>query len=349
MWPQKWKASAFCARSAAARSPPPLTPSSSRPARARNPRREVDSATASLSTHRLGRGGEHALELEERVERALGEHLAVGREHDRVRAAGNRERRARPRRPRPRRRPRARPRGRRRRSRSDGSSARQSAQPGEREDGERERRVASRSARSARRRPPSSGPSCSSESAACGAIASRSSPTSRASARRATASAARPTSATTSPVASQASVGGLRVREERQHREAGCEQPAVRRTALQPIRERAPKQPHGLPARPREIATDEREREDREHDRGRFGGARNADGDGHRRRGLERDDPGPGRRLGRRARDPVRAQSGARPAAPRGAWQRRSRAAPRPGRNEEDPRSSEVGEDSRRR
>src|SRR3954470_9156966 len=91
MCPQKWNASALSARSAAATIPPPLTASSSFPARARNPRREVDPATASLSTHRLGRGGEHALELEERVERPLGERLAVGRQNDGVRAARNGE------------------------------------------------------------------------------------------------------------------------------------------------------------------------------------------------------------------------------------------------------------------
>src|SRR5207244_3973374 len=91
MWPQKWYASAFCASSAAATSPPPLTASSSRPARARNPRREVAPATASLSTDGSRGGDQQALELVERVERPLREHLAVGREHDRVGAARDSE------------------------------------------------------------------------------------------------------------------------------------------------------------------------------------------------------------------------------------------------------------------
>src|SRR5690242_12432914 len=91
MWPQKWKASAFWALSAEATIPPPLTASSSFPARARKPRREVDSATASLSMRGGGGGGQNALELEERVERPFGERLAVRREDDRVRAAGDRE------------------------------------------------------------------------------------------------------------------------------------------------------------------------------------------------------------------------------------------------------------------
>src|SRR5438874_4830344 len=113
MWPQKWKASARWARSAAATKPLPLSASSRRPVRARNPRRELFSATASLrrplaaptmggragfagaaglSMHRLGRGDEQTLELEERVERPLGPHLSVGCEHDRIRAARHAER-----------------------------------------------------------------------------------------------------------------------------------------------------------------------------------------------------------------------------------------------------------------
>src|SRR6266542_149447 len=109
--------------------PPPLTASRNRPARARKPRRDVASATASLrrrlggadqgggggfagaavrrtssdtgtpsprsewplSIYGPGRGHEHALELVERVERSLRQHLSVRREHDRVRAPGNRE------------------------------------------------------------------------------------------------------------------------------------------------------------------------------------------------------------------------------------------------------------------
>src|SRR3954463_9817188 len=90
MWPQKWYASACCARIAPSTKPPPVRPSSSRPVRARKPRREVAPATASLSTDR--RRGEQRLQLVERVERALREHLAVGREHDRVRATGDGER-----------------------------------------------------------------------------------------------------------------------------------------------------------------------------------------------------------------------------------------------------------------
>src|SRR3954470_7487900 len=91
MWPQKWYASAFCARSAAPRTPVPLTASRSFPARARKPRREVVETTASLSTHGPGRVGEDALELEERVERPLRERLAVGRGHHSVGAPRDRE------------------------------------------------------------------------------------------------------------------------------------------------------------------------------------------------------------------------------------------------------------------
>jgi hypothetical protein len=49
MWPQKWKASAFWARIASSTKPPPATPISSRPVRARNPRRELAPAMLSLS------------------------------------------------------------------------------------------------------------------------------------------------------------------------------------------------------------------------------------------------------------------------------------------------------------
>src|SRR5262245_38130455 len=92
MWPQKWKASAFWARIASSTNPPPATPSSSRPVRARNPRLELAPATLSLSTDRPGRVGQQALELVERVERPLGEHLAVRAEHHGVRAARDGER-----------------------------------------------------------------------------------------------------------------------------------------------------------------------------------------------------------------------------------------------------------------
>src|SRR3954451_15753775 len=89
MCPQKWKASARSAFSAAAITPVPLAASKSLPARARNPRRELVATTASLSTHWAGRVGKDAFELEQRVERALGEHVAVGRKHDRIGAARN--------------------------------------------------------------------------------------------------------------------------------------------------------------------------------------------------------------------------------------------------------------------
>src|SRR5215210_6885188 len=92
MWPQKWYASAFCARNASTTRPPLARPTSSRPVRARKPRRELAPATASLSTHGPRRVGQQALELQQRVERALREHLAVAREHDGIRAAGHRER-----------------------------------------------------------------------------------------------------------------------------------------------------------------------------------------------------------------------------------------------------------------
>src|SRR6266568_4517653 len=91
MWPQKWNASARWALNAAAITPLPLTASSSRPVRARKPRRELFSATASLSTYRTGRVGEQALELVERVESALGEDVAVRGEDDRVRTSLDRE------------------------------------------------------------------------------------------------------------------------------------------------------------------------------------------------------------------------------------------------------------------
>src|SRR5262245_24723948 len=85
MWPQKWKASAFCARIASSTKPPPATARIALPLRARKPRRELASATRSLST-------DERLELVERIERALREHDAVGVEHDRVGAAGHGER-----------------------------------------------------------------------------------------------------------------------------------------------------------------------------------------------------------------------------------------------------------------
>src|SRR5438874_4962674 len=92
MCPQKWNASARCARSAAATTPLPLSASRKRPARARKPRRELVWATASLSTDGPGRVGEQALELVERVEGAFREHVPVRREHDRVGTPRNAQR-----------------------------------------------------------------------------------------------------------------------------------------------------------------------------------------------------------------------------------------------------------------
>src|SRR5947199_62474 len=92
MCPQKWNASARCARSAAATTPLPLTASRKRPARARKPRRELVWATASLSTDGPGRVGEQALELVERVEGAFREHVPSRREHDGVGTPRNAQR-----------------------------------------------------------------------------------------------------------------------------------------------------------------------------------------------------------------------------------------------------------------
>src|SRR6185295_8669130 len=85
MWPQKWKASAFCARIASSTKPPPATARRARPVRARKPRLEVASAIRSLST-------DEGFQLVERVERALRKHDAFRVEHDRVGAAGHGER-----------------------------------------------------------------------------------------------------------------------------------------------------------------------------------------------------------------------------------------------------------------
>src|SRR4029450_1637000 len=80
MWPQKWKASAFCARIASSTKPPLATATRSRPVRARKPRRELLPAMFSLRapftvTVRLGdaMGGawqgrmEHAYPADTRV------------------------------------------------------------------------------------------------------------------------------------------------------------------------------------------------------------------------------------------------------------------------------------------
>src|SRR5919198_5794245 len=99
MWPQKWNAPASSGPNAAATAPPPAAASSIRPMRARNPRRDVECASAAprrapgSGTQRvplpaLG-GREHALELREVIERSLREHGAVQPERDRERAAGN--------------------------------------------------------------------------------------------------------------------------------------------------------------------------------------------------------------------------------------------------------------------
>src|SRR5690349_23868323 len=85
MWPQKWYASAFCARIASRTKPPLARPRSRPPVRARKPRLELAPATRSLST-------DERFELVERVERALREHDPVGVEHDRVGAPGHGDR-----------------------------------------------------------------------------------------------------------------------------------------------------------------------------------------------------------------------------------------------------------------
>src|SRR5437588_7220889 len=99
MCPQKWNASAACARRAAATNPPPVTARSRRATPARKPRRDVASTTAPLKprsdSRRLrapGPGGEQSLELDQRVERSLRDDGAAAVEDDAVRAAGNRER-----------------------------------------------------------------------------------------------------------------------------------------------------------------------------------------------------------------------------------------------------------------
>src|ERR1044072_3438627 len=75
MWPQKWYASAFCARIASSTKPPPASARMALPVAPRQPRLELASATRSLST-------DEGLQLVERGERALGKHDAVRVEHD---------------------------------------------------------------------------------------------------------------------------------------------------------------------------------------------------------------------------------------------------------------------------
>src|SRR4051812_5273171 len=117
MWPQKWKASASPGLTALATTPPAVPTTSARPTRASRPRRDVraarPSANAPRSVHpprllapllarraptsgmrRLQRtalrGGKHALELRQAVERPLGQHDAGERvERGGVRAAGH--------------------------------------------------------------------------------------------------------------------------------------------------------------------------------------------------------------------------------------------------------------------
>src|SRR5919202_281807 len=85
MWPQKWNASARSLPSAAPATPPAT---SSLPRRARNPRRDVASTTASLSRSRT-RTRDQRVELRERVERPLREHGSARVHHDAERASGN--------------------------------------------------------------------------------------------------------------------------------------------------------------------------------------------------------------------------------------------------------------------
>src|SRR5215831_17458663 len=137
--------------------------------------------------------------------------------------------------------------------RSVGSSARQSAQPGDVKTAIASGAVRSnRSIRSSRL--PSSGPSSSSDSADWGAIATRSSPSSRARASTATARAATATSATPRPIPSQLSVES-RVSGKTGSIASAAASAAVRATAGQPIRDRPPKHPQGAPAPPHAIAT----------------------------------------------------------------------------------------------
>src|SRR4051794_26743998 len=97
MWPQKWKPSASPGLIALATTPPAAPATSTRPARASRPRREVRAARRSVHEAASGmrrleraalRRGEDALELGEAVERPLREHRSGPRvERDRVRAA----------------------------------------------------------------------------------------------------------------------------------------------------------------------------------------------------------------------------------------------------------------------
>ena len=333
MWPQKWKASAFCARSASEHEAAAgHGRAAARPVRARKPRREVAPATCSLSTH--CRRAEQRFQLVERVEGAL---ARAPRRRARARPrTGCRGRRAtpRPRRRRARRRAGARRSGSRASSRSDGSSAVQSEQPAE------VKTATASGARPSKRsisptRPPSSGPSWSSESAACGPTASRSSPTSRASASSATASAATPTSATARPTPSQASVESEVSGRNGSTANAAARQ-AERTAAPQPIRERLPKHPHGWPARPRAIATTSSSVKSPS----RTAAASAAPGTpaATRRRARLRARSSPPRQLSRRAHAARSSRAPVDRARRRRAWPLRSRAGPRRGRSGGDPR-----------
>src|SRR3954454_10645964 len=99
MCPQKWKASASPGLVSAPTAPAPAVSASSLETRARNPRREVEAASSSVSDASSGmgvreppfRGGQDALQLAVGVERALRAHGAAGVEGDRERASRNPE------------------------------------------------------------------------------------------------------------------------------------------------------------------------------------------------------------------------------------------------------------------
>ena len=204
MWPQKWYASASPGATSEPAVRAPATPSRAptRDPRARKPRRgrRLDQRAAAPAR------GEHRLELARRVERALGQHRAVGVERDRERAAGHVGGRpgvgvARPRRTS------AAPRSGARRARRPRARARGTCpQPSEVNTREADAGPA-RAVHRARcgRRPP--GPRARPRARRAGRR-SRSIPTSRASASTTTPSATSPSSAATSPIASQPSVVG---------------------------------------------------------------------------------------------------------------------------------------------
>ena len=248
MWPQKWYASAspgatseptrLRARDAHHRradAGQEAAPRARRRDGVGDPRRLRSRAHRAAAA--LG-GRQHRLELGAGVERALGEHGAVGVERDRERAAGHvgggpRVGVARPRRTCAGRRSGA------RRSACDRGRER-AAQPAALggEDGEadpaRRSQVAPNASASALRAP-TSGPSWATSSAPRGATESRSIPTSRASASTTTASATSPSSANASPIASQPSVVGSSRGSSGSERERGRQRRrAARRGAARP-------------------------------------------------------------------------------------------------------------------